>query len=76
MQNLDRQNFKDQVFEELPELVLCSNFERCTFNGATKFERCNLIDCVFNKECEFDRSNIIDSKEEEKRANINFEELQ
>lgn len=65
---MDRKNFKNEVFDTLPELILCSNFENCTFKAKTKFERCNLIDCIFEVECEFDRSNVIDSDENEKEA--------
>lgn len=63
---MDRKNFKDRTFNELPEKVSCSNFTNCTFNAYTLFDRCNLRDCTFNVECDFDKSNVIDSEEEAK----------
>jgi len=63
MENLDRKNFEDRVFDELPDLVLCSNFRHCTFNAPTKFERCNLMACTFNADCEYDRTNVISQEE-------------
>jgi len=61
--NLDRKSFENQVFDELPKKIICSNFTNCTFNAKTTFDKCNLMGCTFNKECEFDKSNVV-SKEE------------
>lgn len=66
---MDRKNFNGQIFDELPELVLCSNFYDCTFNASTTFERCNLMGCTFNSECNFVKSNVMDKEEYEAMKN-------
>lgn len=66
---MDRQNFENQTFNELPATILCSNFFGCTFNVATKFDKCNLIGCTFNAECEFYLSNVITQEEYDARFN-------
>jgi len=56
---MDYQNFENETFNELPELIVASNFKNCTFNKGTKIERCNLDHCEVKEACYFDRSNVL-----------------
>ena len=56
---MEYKNYENQTFDTLPEAVIGCNFENCTFNASTRFERCNIRHSTFTVPQEFDRSNVI-----------------